>query len=159
MNMGAKSKVTDSQSGFRALSYQALNNLDFRSDGYNIESDMIAHFSRLGLSIAEVPISVNYDVPNKHKKHPLTHGLGVFTRLVNLIGYRRPLLFFGILGTLSIIVGIVAGFYAFSEYTTSSTFPFAMSMVSELLLIMGMLMVIAGLLLNTLLIMMKDFRP
>ena len=48
-NMGAKTKVTDSQSGFRALSRKALDNLDFRSDGYNVESDMIAHFSAQGL--------------------------------------------------------------------------------------------------------------
>ena len=153
-----RSKVTDSQSGFRALSYKALDNLDFKSDGYNIESDMIAHFSQIGLSIMEVPISVNYDVPNKHKKHPLTHGVGVLTRLVNLIGYRRPLLLFGVPGTLCIIVGLVAGFYAFSEYTTTSKFPFALSMVTMLFLIMGMLMVIAGLLLNTLLMMMNDYR-
>ncbi len=107
-NMGAKTRVTDSQSGFRALSCQALDNLDFRSDGYNIESDMIAHFSAIGLSIMEVPISVNYDVPNKHKKHPVTHGVGVLNRLVNLIGYRRPLLAFGIPGLLLIIGGMIA---------------------------------------------------
>jgi glycosyltransferase involved in cell wall biosynthesis len=155
-NMGAKSKVTDSQSGFRALSCQAMDNLDFRSDRYNIESDMIAHFSALGLSIMEVPISVNYEVPNKHKKHPLTHGVSVLTRLINLIGYRRPLLLFGVLGTFLVIVGLSTVFYAFREYTTTSTFPFAISMVSMLLLNMGMLMIIAGLLLNTLLMMMKD---
>lgn len=158
-NIGAKSQVTDSQSGFRALSCKALDNLDFKSDGYNIESDMISHFSAIGLSIMEVPISVNYDVPNKHKKHPLTHGAGVLTRLVNLIGYRRPLLLFGVPGTLSVIGGLLAGFYSFSEYSASSKFPYAMSMVSMLLLIMGMLMVIAGLLLNTLLMMMKEHRP
>jgi glycosyltransferase involved in cell wall biosynthesis len=50
-NIGAESKVTDSQSGFRAISCKALENLDFRSDGYNVESDMINHFSKLGLSI------------------------------------------------------------------------------------------------------------
>ena len=122
-NIGAKTKVTDSQSGFRALSCQALDNLDFKSDGYNIESDMIAHFSALGLPIMEVPISVNYDVPNKHKKHPLTHGVGVLARLVNLIGYRRPLLLFGIPGTFCVIVGLVAGFYAFSEYTPHQNSP------------------------------------
>jgi glycosyltransferase involved in cell wall biosynthesis len=155
-NMGAKTKVTDSQSGFRALSRKALDNLDFKSDGYNIESDMIAHFATLGLSILEVPISVNYDVPNKHKKHPLTHGVGVLTRLVNLIGYKRPLLLFGVSGTFFVILGIVIGFLAFNEYYTTAKFPFAMSMGSMLLLIMGMLMVIAGLLLNTLLAMMKD---
>ncbi len=144
-NMGAKSNVTDSQSGFRALSCKALDNLDFKSDGYNIESDMIGHFSALGLSIMEVPISVNYDVPNKHKKHPLTHGVGVLTRLINLIGYRRPLLLFGVPGIIFIIIGIATGFYAFSEYTSTAIFPFALEMISMLFLIMGMLMLSVGL--------------
>ena len=81
--------TTDSQSGFRALSYRALENLTFASNGYNIESDMIAHFAPLNLRMAEVPISVTYDVPHKHKKNPLSHGLGVFTRLVGRIGRRR----------------------------------------------------------------------
>jgi glycosyltransferase involved in cell wall biosynthesis len=157
-NIGSKAKVTDSQSGFRALSCQALDNLDFRSDGYNIESDMIAHFSAVGLPIMEVPISVNYDVPNKHKKHPLTHGMGVLTRLINLIAYKRPLLLFGILGASFVIIGLLAGFSAFNEYTLTSKFPFAMSMVSTLFLIMGMLMVIAGLLLNTLLMIIEKDR-
>jgi glycosyltransferase involved in cell wall biosynthesis len=157
-NIGSKTSVTDSQSGFRALSRKALDNLDFKSDGYNIESDMIVHFSAQGLSIMEVPISVNYDVPNKHKKNPFSHGVGVLTRLVNLIGYRRPLFFFGIPGMLCIIVGLSAGFYAFSEYTNTSKFPFGSSMVSMMFLIMGMLLVIAGLLLNTLLMIMKDTR-
>jgi len=157
-NISAKSKVTDSQSGFRALSRQALENLDFVSDGYNIESDMIAHFSARGLSIREVPISVKYDVPNKHKKHPLTHGVGVLTRIVNLIGYRRPLLLFGSPGLLFIIIGIVIGFYAFREYTTTAIFPFALEMVSMLFLIMGMLMVSVGLMLNTLTMIMKEHR-
>jgi len=155
-NMGSKTTVTDSQSGFRALSCKALDNLDFKSEGYNVESDMIAHFSSLGLRITEVPISVSYDVPNKHKKHPLTHGVGVLTRLINLIGYRRPLLLFGIPGAFFVIIGIITGFFAFSEYYTTSKFPFAMSMVSMMLLIMGMLMIIAGLLLNTLSMMMKE---
>jgi glycosyltransferase involved in cell wall biosynthesis len=158
-NMGAKTKVTDSQSGFRALSLKALDNLDFKSDGYNVESDMISHFSAQGLSIREVPISVSYDVPNKHKKHPVTHGVGVLTRLITLVGYRRPLLLFGLPGGCFVIGGIVTGFFAFSEYYATSKFPFGMSMVSMMLLIMGMLLVIAGLLLNTLLMMMKDHRP
>jgi len=157
-NIGSKTKITDSQSGFRALSCQALDNLDFRSDGYNVESDMIAHFSAMGLPIMEVPISVNYDVPNKHKKHPLTHGMGVLTRLINLIAYKRPLLLFGILGASFVIIGLLTGYSAFSEYAATSKFPFAMSMVSALCLIMGMLMVIAGLLLNTLLMIMKEPR-
>jgi hypothetical protein len=117
---------------------------------------MINHFSALGLTIMEVPISVIYDVPKNQKKNPVTHGVGVLTRLINLISYKRPLLLFGVSGTFFVIVGLVAGFYAFGEYTATSKFPFAMSMVSMLFLIMGMLMVIAGLLLNTLVMIMKE---
>jgi hypothetical protein len=106
----------------------------------------------------EVPISVNYDVPHKHKKHPLTHGVGVLTRLINLIAYKRPLLLFGIIGLIFIIIGLLAGFSAFGDSTTTSDFPFPMSMISTLFLIMGTLMVISGLLLNTLLMIMKENR-
>jgi glycosyltransferase involved in cell wall biosynthesis len=83
--------TTDSQSGFRALSRRALENLTFASEGYNIESDMIAHFAPLDLRITEVPISVTYDVPHKHKKNPVSHGFGVLARILGLIGSRRIL--------------------------------------------------------------------
>ena len=45
---GGTFATTDSQSGFRALSRRALENLTFASEGYSIESDMIAHFAPLG---------------------------------------------------------------------------------------------------------------
>jgi glycosyltransferase involved in cell wall biosynthesis len=155
-NFGSKTKITDSQSGFRALSRQALGNLDFKSDGYNVESDMIAHFSAMGLPIMEVPITVNYNVPNKHKMNPISHGVGVLSRVIDMIFYRRPLLMFGIPGLFLVVIGLVAGSYAFSEYSATSQFPYSMSMVSMLSLIMGMLMIIAGLLLNTLLMIIKE---
>ena len=154
-NFGAGTHVTDSQSGFRALSRQALANLDFKSDGYNVESDMIAHFSAMGLPIMEVPISVRYDVTNKHKKNPLTHGFGVFTGVIDQILYRRPLLMFGLLGIFFMTFGIITGSHAFAYYTATSMFPFGNTMLSMLSLIMGMLMFLAGLLLNTLLMIIK----
>jgi glycosyltransferase involved in cell wall biosynthesis len=157
-NFGAKSQITDSQSGFRALSCQALDNLDFKSDGYNVESDMISHFSAMGLPIMEVPISVNYDVPHKHKKHPVTHGIGVFTRLINLILYHRPLLMFGLPGIFFITFGLFTCSFAFSYYYETSKFPFGMTMLSILSLIMGMLFVISSLLLHTLVMIVKDHR-
>ena len=157
-NIGSKAKVTDSQSGFRALSCQALDNLDFRSEGYNVESDMIAHFSEMGLPIMEVPISVNYHVPNKHKKNPVTHGLGVLSRLIDLITRRRPLLMFGLPGFIFIIVGLIAASEAFNEYYVTSKFTYTMSMVSILFVVIGVFLGIAGLLLNTLISIIDEKR-
>jgi len=157
-NIGSKTMVTDSQSGFRALSCQALDNLDFKSDGYNVESDMIAHFSAMGLPIMEVPISVNYDVPPKHKKHPLYHGLGVLSRLMDLITRKRPLLMFGVPGAFFLIIGLLSASWAFNEYYATSKFSYTLSMMSILFLVIGMFMGIGGLLLNTLVSIVNEQR-
>ena len=106
-NVGSAGHITDSQSGYRALSKKALLNMDFISDAYNIESDMIIHFAEKGLKIMEVPISVRYDVPNGHKQNPWKHGIDVFSRVIGYIGYRRPLIMFGIPGAMLTLIGLI----------------------------------------------------
>jgi glycosyltransferase involved in cell wall biosynthesis len=157
-NLGANTQVTDSQSGFRALSCKALENLDFESDGYNLESDMIAHFSERGLSIMEVPISVNYNIPAKSKKHPFAQGVGVLTRLVNLIGYRRPLLAFGIPGFILSAAGMVAELWVFAQFYSNGVFHYVLAIGSAFILVLGLLLVIASLILNTLVLIMIEKR-
>ncbi len=50
---------------------EAFQHIDLRSEGYNVESDMIRNVSAEGLAIEEVPIAVRYDTPNDHKKGAL----------------------------------------------------------------------------------------
>jgi glycosyltransferase involved in cell wall biosynthesis len=155
-NLGTQQKVTDSQSGFRALSRKALDYLDFKSDGYNVESDMIAHFAANGLIIREVPIGVRYDVPNKHKKNPVRHGMGVLSQLINMISYRRPLLAFGIPGFVMIVGGMAAEIWVFQEIHTAGIFHDVLAIGSAFVLVLGMLLAIAGLILNTLMIIVRE---
>jgi glycosyltransferase involved in cell wall biosynthesis len=157
-NLGTNHKVTDSQSGFRALSRKALDYLDFKSDGYNVESDMIAHFVAHGLAIQEVPIDVRYEVPNKHKKHPITHGVGVLTQLINMISYRRPLLAFGIPGIVLTVGGLAIEIWVFEEVHTAGVFHDVLAIGSAFVLVLGMLLVVAGLILNTLVIILREKR-
>jgi glycosyltransferase involved in cell wall biosynthesis len=156
---GGSFATTDSQSGFRALSRRALENLTFSSEGYNIESDMIAHFAPLGLKMAEVPISVTYDVPHKHKKNPVSHGFGVLARIVGLIGYKRPLLSFGIPGLLVTLLGIGAEIYTFSEYYRTAQFHYIVFTGGFAALILGLLLVTSGLILNSLVMITRGSEP
>ena len=150
--------MTDSQSGYRALSRKALDYIDFASDGYNLESDMIAHFVANGLVLKEVPIDITYDVPNKHKKNPITHGMGVSTRLINMISYRRPLLAFGVPGSAMIVAGMITEVWVFADFFTSNQFHYLVSIGSAFVLVLGMLLLIAGLILNTLVLIVTDKR-
>jgi glycosyltransferase involved in cell wall biosynthesis len=155
-NMGCSRTVTDSQSGYRALSGRALHHIDFTSAGYNFESDMIAHFAANDLAIKEVSIGVRYDVPNKHKKNPVTHGVGVLSRLVSLISCRRPLLAFGFPGFIFITGGMGAEIWVFAQWFTEGIFHYVLAIGSAFILVLGMLLVIASLILNTLIIVMKE---
>jgi len=147
-NFASEVKVTDSQSGFRALNRKALNALkDSDSEGYSIESEMITALAEK-VRIKEVPIDVRYDVPHKHKKNPFTHGLSVLSHLVSLIGYKRPLISFGVPGFISVLIAMVFGFMAFSEYYVTTRLPFGLSIATALFLILGLLLIISGLILN-----------
>jgi len=154
-NASSTCRTTDSQSGFRALSRRAMANLDFASEGYSVESDMIAHFASRGLVIEEVPISVRYDVPHKHKKNPVSHGFDVLTKILGLIGYKRPLLLFGLPGLVLTISGIMSEIYIFSKYYQTGQFHYIIFTLGISTLILGLLLIMTGLILNSLVIITR----
>ncbi|MEN6343534.1 MAG: glycosyltransferase family 2 protein [Methanospirillum sp.] len=150
---------TDSQSGFRALSRRALETAEtFVSDGYNVESDMIAYLSARHLAIAEVPISVRYEVPHRHKKNPLTHGLGVLSNIAALIGARSPLLFFGIPGLVLLGAGAAVDTWALARFSATAQVPVLGSVVGGLLTVAGLLLVGAAIVLKSVSMLLRHRR-
>ena len=148
-------KVTDSQSGFRALNSKALNNFTAEPTGYSIESVMISHLSDKGMRIAEIPINVKYEVPHMHKKNFFTHGMAILSNLVGIIGYRRPLFSFGIPGLVLIIIGFYFAFWALSEYTLYKVFPYSVTAVGGVFLLIGLLLINTALILNSIVQLMQ----
>lgn len=82
-NWGSGIKLTDSQSGFRALSRKAIESLYFTEKGFCIESEMQFLARKCGLKVEEVPITTNYN--GKTKRSPVVHGFSVLFRVINLI--------------------------------------------------------------------------
>lgn len=79
-NISAGTKVTDSQSGFRAFSPKAKIVFRFKGTGFGIESEMLVDAAEAGLKIVEVPITVRYDLDGS-TKDPVTHGVGVLLNI------------------------------------------------------------------------------
>ena len=148
-------KVTDSQSGFRAMNRRVLESLNLNSSGYNVESEMIAQLSEKGIRIVEVPINVRYDVPKKHKKHPIAHGVGVLAKIVSLIGYKRPLLLFGVLSLLSFIASGILAYWALQPYYHGEKVYLTQAIGAGIFAIIGIQLFVAGLTLNALAQMIK----
>ena len=53
--------ITDCTSGFRAIKKESWQKLELTSKGFQIETEMIYEAARKGLTIAEVPISCNWN--------------------------------------------------------------------------------------------------
>lgn len=155
-SFSSKNKTSDSQSGFRALSREGLRcMLKLESEGYNIESDMLNRAQDYNLIVTEVPVSVNYDVPNGHKKNPVVHGFSVLGRIVNVMGYRRPLLLFGVSGMFMLVLGTVlylARYLSIEPFASIS----AITLWSAALMLFGGGSILAGLILNSQVMLKKE---
>lgn len=143
----SRTRVTDSQSGFRTLSPKAVQRIELRSDGFGVESEMIEAASRNGLDVVERPIDVRYDVEGS-TENPFRHGLAVTVFLVQLVRDRHPLLFFGVPGMVLAAFGLAYGLDGILVYRATGTFYPAKAMISGFLTIIGTLGIFAGFVLN-----------
>lgn len=105
-NVASGVKLTDSQSGFRAFSSECFKYFNFDPEGFGIESDMLIEASNNNLRIVEVEITVRYDV-NTNTANPVIQGLTVLLRVLELLRLNRPLILYGISGTIILFIGIL----------------------------------------------------
>jgi len=80
-------RITDSQSGFRALTREVAEGLSGLPADYSWASEMIAQAHRLGFRIREVPVRTIYD------QYSLRKGTGVFDGLKILLYLVKSRLF------------------------------------------------------------------
>jgi glycosyltransferase involved in cell wall biosynthesis len=139
--------VSDSQSGFRAISPRALETVSFRSDGFSVESEMQFLARQHNLRLVEVPITVDY--AEKAKRPVVGHGLIVLNGILRLVGQYRPLLFFGMTGLLVLLAGIGWGGWVVIIYQRSNQLAVGYALISVLLTIVGSLSLFAGVILHS----------
>ncbi len=147
-NFNARTKVTDSQSGFRAFAAYTLPAFKFRESGYGIESEMIIEAANAGFKILEVPIGVRYDVDGS-KQNPVTHGIGVLVKILQDMEYSRPLYYFTFPGLIFIIIGLISGMIFFSSYLGGGSQSLAPTTLAALLTIFGTFIAFTGIILHS----------
>jgi len=147
---GGDLKVSDSQSGFRAYGRRAIEAVHVTGEGMSAGSEILIQAADAGLQIAEVPITVRYDIEGTSSENPVSHGVGVLMNIVRLISLRRPLVFFGIPGVLFTGIGLVAELYAFSEFYRAGQFHYIVFTGGIFSLMLGLLLATSGLILYSL---------
>jgi len=144
----SKTRVTDSQSGFRALSPRAVDELAVTTDNFGVETEMIDLAARNDLTITERPIDARYEGIDGQTQNPLRHGLTVVVFILQLVRDRHPLLFFGLPGLAFLAVGAYYGIDAVFVYQNSGQFYPAKVLVSGFSTVIGSIGLFLGLVLN-----------
>ena len=142
-------KLTDSESGFRALSKRAISEIRLTENGFAVETEMIAKATDEGLKITEVPVS-NIYTKDGSTLNPVAHGMEVLTRIIAMISERRPLFFFGLSGGILLILGIIAGSRVLQTLSASGVLPVGTALLSVLLSIIGAFSLFTGIILHVL---------
>ena len=137
--------ITDSQSGFRAFSRRALKTATWLASGFAVESEMQFVVRESHLAVLEVPIKCTYAEPAK--RNPVGHGLEVIRGLVRLVVHYRPLLFFGVIGMLLLLIGLVLGMWVANIYFATHTLAVGYALTSVLLVLLGEQTLLCGIIL------------
>ncbi len=149
-NMASELPFRDTQSGFRSYSRRAIELIDFKTDGFGADSEILIDASKKGLRITEEKITVLYNTGSKTStKHPVSHSAGVIVSLIELVSMKRPLRYMGIPGFILIIIGIVYSVAVISIFNETRYFSIPSTLIALGSLIIGVLLLLMSVVLHS----------
>jgi glycosyltransferase involved in cell wall biosynthesis len=155
-NLASGVRITDSQSGYRAFSAQAIERMSFGRRGFSLESEMQFLAREYHLRIVEVPIKVIYAEPAK--RNPMRHGMQVINGILQLVGQNRPLLFFSSAGLVMLAMGTGLGIHIVRVYAYTHNLAIGYGLITVIFLVVGMLLCFAGIMLHSIRGMFIELR-
>ena len=149
--------VTDIMTGYRAFNLTFVKTYPVLSRGFEVETEMTIHSLNNNLRLYEMPIQYR-DRPegSVSKLDTVGDGIKVMSTIFRMIREYKPLPFFGGLGLIIGIVGIVlCGTVTFEFAKTGVVTHFPTLIGAVMLVIAGLLLIIAGIILD---VMAKNDR-
>ncbi len=154
-NYGTNFKVTDSQSGFRAYSKDAIDVIHPTEHGMSVSTEILLKISNKGLSLAEVPITISYN-GDTSEQHSVPHGISVLMNTLKYVSIRHPIKFYGIPGLALIIAGIILGGIFFDAYINQQVVFYGSLLGSVVMFLLGAILVATSIILFSLANLMRD---
>tara|TARA_Y100000748_G_C15439582_1_gene466617 strand:+ start:66 stop:953 length:888 start_codon:yes stop_codon:yes gene_type:complete len=154
-NSTLKEKITDSQSGFRAYSKNAISKLNISDIGMGISTEILIKASSLDLKIIEVPIIVNYD-GNTSTHHPVSHGTSVLFSTIKYTSIEHPLKFYGIPSLIFFIIGLSFTYLSVQYYTEIGRINANITIIAAGTVLIAVVLLIAAILLYSLVSVVRE---
>jgi glycosyltransferase involved in cell wall biosynthesis len=142
---------SDIFSGSRVFSRRFVKSFPVLSEGFEIETEMSVHALELRMPVGEVETAYGARPEGSHSKLS-TYGDGwrILKSIVNLYRVERPVLFYGSIGALLVIIAIILAIPLVETYLQTGLVPrFPTAILVTGMVIVAVLCFFAGLILNT----------
>ena len=149
--------VTDSQCGFRVFNRNAVEKITPKITGesFSVESEQLIRAHEMGLKTSCARVSCKYKELDSSTKGPTSHGFSVLSYIIRIIAVKHPLIFIGIPGLISILIGLFLGIRTLQLYNLTSVFNIGYAIVVAIFLIVGVIALFIALTLNVLPLILK----
>jgi len=143
-------EVSDMLSGYRVMSRRFVKSFPAASREFEIETELTVHVMSLRVPQAEVPVGFKDRPEGSESKLRTYHdGFRILNLVIQLIRHERPLFFYGIIGSLFMLVTVLLGVPLVVEFFQTGLVPrFPTAILAVALGVMGALAWSVGLVLD-----------
>ncbi len=136
--------LEDILTGYRAFNRKAINTLELRKMGFEVESEMTIDSVKKDLRIIEVPTRyLARHSEGATKLNPLKDGFRIGSTIYKMAKMHNPMFYFGIIGGTLIAAGLFTGTFVVIQWMQGIT-RIPMTILTTLLIIAGFQMFIFG---------------
>jgi len=154
-NISLENPVTDSQSGFRAYSKQALEKINPSENGMGISNEILIKASKLKMKILEVPIKILYE-GDTSTHNPISHGASVILSTLKFISIEHPLKFYGIPGAVFLGIGIIFMIMTIQGFSETRQILLSIAIISVGTILIGTILLMSSIILYSVVNIVKE---
>ena len=149
INLIFHSHIKDAMSGYRAFSRDFVKTYPVLAHGFEVETEMTIHALDKNFLVTEIPVEYRDRKDGDSKLRTLHDGTKVIRTIVALFEEHKPMLFFGTLATIFILLSLALVIPVLVEYFETGLVPrFPTLIVAGFLAVLSLLMLVCGIILK-----------
>jgi dolichol-phosphate mannosyltransferase len=151
--------LTDVLSGYRAFSVDAIERLDLSSNGFGIETELAVECVRQGVDTEVVPIGYRPRPDGSETNlHPLRDGAVIALTLYRLAKLNNPILYYGAIGSTSMLAGGVLGLYVGYRWFVEGISHEVLALLGSFAILLGIQIIMFGVLSDMIVTLHREQR-
>jgi dolichol-phosphate mannosyltransferase len=145
----------DILSGYRAFTRSAVQQMNLKQKGFEIETEISVESVRNGQRVMVVPIKYTRRPGTTTKLSPFHDGIKIVSTIYRLARMNNPMFYFGMMGVFTSVLGILTGIYVLHEWLQGIDH-IPLTILTVLLIVVGIEIFMFGMISDMLLIFHRE---